>query len=220
MQKYLTKEYIKEIVSEFPIKQTVTKDELIDRLIADPEFDLHDIFFVVNLCDMKEISRKLRLPASGNKEAQWENILQKLEAEKPEFQEIVSPPAQKMADLSESIVQIIHEWVPAKRHRIEEGYQTELQSLLEFKHDFKVKEEAGASQVDILVENEIPIELKKNPDKGAFDRLTGQIDRHIEAYGKLIVVVCQLATRDLFNEYKNRLEERYASDQLIWIEKA
>ena len=68
------------------------------------------------------------------------------------------------------------------------------------------------------MENEIPIELKKNPDRAAFDRLVGQLDRHIEVYGKLIIVLCQLETSDLFNEYKTRYEGRYSSDQLIWIE--
>ena len=69
------------------------------------------------------------------------------------------------------------------------------------------------------MENELPLELKKNPNRGEFDRLSGQIQRHIEEYGKLIIVVCQLETRDLFNEYKNRSEDNYSSNQLIWISK-
>ncbi|MHA2272782.1 MAG: SAP domain-containing protein [Candidatus Hodarchaeales archaeon] len=44
MLKYLTKDYLKEIVSEYPIKQTGRKNELIDRLLEDPEFELHDVY--------------------------------------------------------------------------------------------------------------------------------------------------------------------------------
>ncbi|MFQ5978578.1 MAG: hypothetical protein ACE5OZ_10670 [Candidatus Heimdallarchaeota archaeon] len=219
MQKYLTVEYLKEIISEYPVKQTGKKEELIDRLIGDPEFELHDVYFAMDSWVIQETCRKLRLPVSGNKEELWGRILQKLEAEKPEKKKVVAPPSMQTTDLDKSIVQIIREWVPAKRHRTEGEYQTELRSLLEYKHNYSVKEEAGSTQVDILVENEIPIELKKNPNRGDFDRLSGQIVRHIEAYGKLVIVLCQLQTRDLFNEYKNRFEEQYSSDQLIWIEK-
>ena len=101
MQQYLTKECLKEIVSEFPIKQTGTKDELIDRLITDPVFELNDIFFVLRLGDMKEISQKLRLPISGNKEAIWERILQKLLAEQRETEP--PPPGAHQEALTEPL---------------------------------------------------------------------------------------------------------------------
>ena len=76
-------QHIKEIISEFPIKQTGKKKELIDRLIADPEFELHDIYFVLDTWEVEEICQKLRLPITGNKEELWERILQSMEMEKP-----------------------------------------------------------------------------------------------------------------------------------------
>ncbi len=71
--------------------------------------------------------------------------------------------------------------------------------------------------MDILVDNCVPIEMKKNPSRGDFDRLSGQIDLNIKTYGNFIVVICQMQTRDLLNEYKNRSESRYSSNKLIWI---
>ncbi len=216
MNKFMKKESIKEIVNEFPIKQTGTKEQLIDRLLADPDFELHDVFYGFDLWDLQEISQKLRVHSSGNKEELWHGILQKLETEEPELKKVTEPSHDSP---DRNLVQIIQEWVPTKRHRSEGEYQTELRSLLEYKYQFNVKEEAGETQVDILVENEKPIELKKNPNRGDFDRLSGQIERHIEKYGKLIIVICQLQHRDLYNEYKSRFEERFSSDQLIWIVK-
>lgn len=68
-----------------------------------------------------------------------------------------------------------------------------------------------------MVENGLPIEIKKNPSRGDFDRLSGQIDSNIEVYGNLVIVICQMQTRDLLNEYKNRSESRHSSEQLVWI---
>jgi len=92
--------------------------------------------------------------------------------------------------------------------------------LLKHKHGFKTQNEVGTTQIDILVNDTIPIELKKNPKRGDFDRLSGQIIRNINAYGTLIVVICQLETQELFMEYKNSLKNRYSSEELIFIVKS
>lgn len=118
------------------------------------------------------------------------------------------------------IEDIIHKWVPDRRYSTEEGYQAELSSLLKHKHGFKTQNEVGTTQIDILVNDTIPIELKKNPKRGDFDRLSGQIIRNINAYGTLIVVICQLETQELFMEYKNSLKNRYSSEELIFIVKS
>ena len=233
MFKYLTKDYIKEIVSEYPIKQTGTKEELVDLLVADPEFDSHDIYFVLDSWYMQEISQKLRLSISGNKEAQWERILQKLETEKPQKEELIPQEVEvreeeeiekivedlKLKKDMTSIIQIIQDWIPSKIHRYEEGYQSELAGLLEHKYNFQIQQEAGKNQVDILVENNIPIELKKNPKKDEYDRLTGQVARFISEYNKLIIVIFKPQNRDLFVEYRNILQKLFQKEQLAIISK-
>jgi len=119
----------------------------------------------------------------------------------------------------ETIYTIIRNWVPAKRHKTEEAYQTELRCILEYEYKYSVRENAGISHVDILVEDKIPIELKKKPSRGDFDRLSGQIKRHMEIYDNLIIVICQLDKRYLLNEYSSRFENEYPPNQLLWITK-
>lgn len=218
MDKYLNKEEIKDLASEFDFKQSGTKKELIDRIISDPDFKLDDITSVLYKENVQDICEDLGLKVTGTKDDLWDSIVEKLGLGKKKTTgiPIKTVSTAKVKDFN-SLTQVINEWIPSKRHKTEEGYQSDLRSFLEYKHNLVVKEEAGVTQVDILVEDRLPIEIKKNPSRGDFDRLSGQIDRNIEVYGNLTIVICQVQTRDLLNEYKNRSESRYSSEQLIWI---
>ena len=162
-----------------------------------------------NAQSMKEISLvDVETPTTQPTQAPHEPIIQ------PTPSEAVSEPTQNMA----GIVQLIREWHPRQIYKFEEAYKAALGSYLE-KHKLKVREEAVSTRVDLLVEDSIPIEIKKNPDKSAFDRLIGQMERNIKEYGKLIIVICSLQRGDLFNEYKSLAEDKYSSEQVVFIVK-
>ena len=58
--------------------------------------------------------------------------------------------------------------------------------------------------LQILAAYGIGIEVKVNPDRGEYDRLSGQIIRQLEEFGVVIVLIIRPDKRDLLEEYKIR----------------
>lgn len=101
------------------------------------------------------------------------------------------------------IVKVIRDWMPKQRYRQEETYVAALAEYLEGK-GIKAPEQKGASLTDILAAHGIAIEAKVNPDRGEYDRLSGQIIRQLEEFGTVIVLIIRADKRDLLDEYKSR----------------
>ena len=104
------------------------------------------------------------------------------------------------------IIETIENWTPKQRFRTEESYQGTLAEHLE-KHGIDAPEQQGATLVDILAAHSIGIEIKVNPDRSEYDRLSGQIMRHLEAYGNVIVFIVRPDKRDLLDEYMSRFAD-------------
>ena len=241
MVKHLYKEEVQDLAKNLSLDKSGKKEDIILRILSCKDFELDDLTEYFYKEQFVGLCWNLNLPISGSKETLWNRIVDELkldinqtlkELEKKEKKsleaksEIIKEKAleakSEIIEENEEVIQlerIIQQWFPARRYKTEEGFQTELRSILEHKYSLKVQDEAGPTQVDILVNDSTPIELKKNPKREDFDRLTGQIDRNIELYGKIIIVICQLETRDLFLEYKNRLERRHSPEELIFIVK-
>lgn len=240
LDEFFYKEDVQDIATFFGLSTTGKKAEIIKRIVTNNEFEVDKLFTHFSKDDLLQICVNAYLPVSGSKKNLWSRILTRFKLDmnvdffdepKPEeisasafdknaldYQQIVEEP--KIDEEFLQIEDIIKHWIPARRYSTEEGYQAELNSMLEHKYGFKVQSEVGTTQVDILVNDNIPIELKKNPNRGDLDRLSGQIMRNVEEYGKLIVVICQLETKELFLEYKNRLKKRYSPEELIFIIKS
>ncbi len=101
------------------------------------------------------------------------------------------------------IVQIIESWIPKQLFRSEEAYEAALAEYLEGR-GITAPEQQGTSLVDILAANGIGIEAKLNPNRSEYDRLVGQIVRHLENHGNVIVLIVRPDKRDLLEEYKSR----------------
>jgi hypothetical protein len=108
------------------------------------------------------------------------------------------------------IVQTIKEWVPKQRYRNEETYQAALAEYL-VGQGIEAPEQQGASLVDVLAARGIGIEARVNPDRGEYDRLSGQITRHLEGTGIVVVLILRPDRRDLLEEY----EARFADDERV-----
>src|SRR5689334_4126046 len=94
----------------------------------------------------------------------------------------------------------LSEWAPDRKRIIEEGYKIELRNYLE--RFFKIDEEVGESNADLVVNSKYPIEVKKDPTQSEYDRLLGQMIRHNKLYGSAIAVVASISSQDRFIKFK------------------
>ena len=71
-----------------------------------------------------------------------------------------------------------------------------------------MNEEFGESKIDLLVRKEYAIEIKKDPDLGEYDRLFGQLARHLQNQCKVIVLILEATRKDKFDKFAT-LVDRY-----------
>jgi len=107
---------------------------------------------------------------------------------------------------------LVRKWTPSKKHRYEEGYQMDLKSYLEYKCGCRVRLEALESKTDLLVNNNYPIEIKKNPNKSEYDRLVGQILRYYKAKENAIAVICDVKSKQLFDDFKESIKNLFPNN--------
>jgi len=113
---------------------------------------------------------------------------------------------------------VLEKWIPRQRRRLEEGYKAELAEYLRSHGYPKTREEEGASNADIFVDNVLPVEMKKNPDQGELDRMSGQMQRMIDEFGQVIACVIQTGPGlDRIERFKKLWE---ANDKAVVIVKS
>jgi hypothetical protein len=98
------------------------------------------------------------------------------------------------------LINNVRSWTPARRRNSEGEYKIELRKHLE-SLDYKLNEEYGESQFDLLVEKEYTIELKKDPDLAEYDRLFGQVARHLQHSQKVIVLIIAATRKDKYDNF-------------------
>ncbi len=98
------------------------------------------------------------------------------------------------------IADLIRKWSPNRKRFTEETYKVELRGFLQANR-VNVTEEKGESNIDLLVDELIGIEMKKDPSTSEYDRLLGQMVRHLMIYENLIVVVCDISSEDRYREF-------------------
>ncbi len=98
------------------------------------------------------------------------------------------------------LINNVRSWAPARRRNSEAEYKIELRKHLE-SLDYKLNEEYGESQFDLLVGKEYAIELKKDPDLAGYDRLFGQLARHLQHSKKVIVLIIEATRKDKYDNF-------------------
>lgn len=98
----------------------------------------------------------------------------------------------------------IYSWVPRKRYSGEEPYHVDLASFLT-NRGYTTQLEEGAELVDILVDDQVPIEMKKSPTSSEYDRMQGQLFRFEGAYGCAIGVVCDAKGGESYADFVARI---------------
>lgn len=103
------------------------------------------------------------------------------------------------------LIRDVRSWIPARRRNSEETYKVELRKHLEsIKHT--MNEEVGDSKCDLVVSGKFAIEIKKDPDQSEYDRLFGQIARHLEAHRKVIVLILEATRKDKFDAFTSMID--------------
>lgn len=79
--------------------------------------------------------------------------------------------------------------------------------------NYKLNEEFGESKCDLLVQREYAIELKKDPDLAEYDRLFGQIARHLQHHRKVIVLIHEATRKDKYDGFAALVDKYLNTDE-------
>ena len=71
----------------------------------------------------------------------------------------------------------------------------------------ELNEEFGESKFDLLVQKKFAIEIEKDPDLGEYDRLFGQVARHLQHQCKVIVLILEATRKDKFDNFTALIEK-------------
>ena len=110
-------------------------------------------------------------------------------------------------------------WVPAEAYGHERKFQSELQSFLDKElnsdngmgldpslnqGDHAVSTERGTSKGDVVVDDIVGIELKRDLSNSQTKKLRGQIESYLDNYNYVIVCACGINDMDGWRELKNK----------------
>jgi hypothetical protein len=105
----------------------------------------------------------------------------------------------------DQLVDDIRLWSPARRRNSEGEYKIELRSHLK-SLGYEVNEEFGESNFDLLVAKRYAIETKKAPNLGEYDRLFGQLARHLQHQLTVLAVIFDAPGEDNFNNFSSLVD--------------
>ncbi|GAB3683859.1 hypothetical protein GCM10028857_12080 [Salinarchaeum chitinilyticum] len=118
------------------------------------------------------------------------------------------------------VLRLVEEWVPSEVQSHEREYQAELQSYLDEQLNgnqsgpvggfggpsggYAVSTEHGTSYGDVVVDDTVGIELKRNFTNSQKKKLRGQLEDYADNYSYVIACACGIEDRDGWRELENR----------------
>jgi hypothetical protein len=109
------------------------------------------------------------------------------------------------------LVREIKLWSPPRRRNVEETYKAELRSRLG-SLGYEVKEEVGDSNVDLLIGKKYAIEIKKAPNLSEYDRLFGQLARHLQHHRYVVALILGAPGEDNFKNFASLVDSYLNKD--------
>ena len=100
----------------------------------------------------------------------------------------------------QELIKAIRLWSPARRRNSEGEYNIELRKHLESLW-FSLNEEFGESSFDLLANKKYAIEIKKDPNLSEYDRLFGQLARHLQHQQNIIALIMDAPSEDKFENF-------------------
>ena len=228
----VNKDAIKSALSKLDEPISGNKDELVERLLEATDYDPRTLLTTLDGFSLNDIAERNEIKKRRSKEDQINELMQALfgapKLEKfvvpkianhylPELQQTESSIQGKEVTFN-GLIELINQWTPSNSYPHESGYQGELATWLTAK-GLKTRQRKGDTEVDILVNDEFPIEMKKEPRLGEYDRALGQIIRHYDSYGCIILVVCDIKRKDQFEDFEDRVHRKLVDTRHVVIKK-
>jgi hypothetical protein len=225
LKKNFYKDELKNALYSLDLHVSGNINELVSRILKATKKDPEETLNLFYKDSLAKILEKHNLPKNGNKSDLIERIVVEIlgepikkkkvkEAKKEEPVQIatenIEEPVPDMntaePQVFDRLVNDIENWSPHDRYRSEEGYRVDLCGHLDGK-GYHARMEKGESRTDILIDEIIPIEIKKSPNKSEYRLAFGQIKDHCKAYGSCITVICDVKKLDEFEDFKEDLRD-------------
>lgn len=116
----------------------------------------------------------------------------------------------------ERVLRDIRLWSPGRRRNSEGEYKIELRAHLK-SLGYRMDEEFGESNVDLLVNKKHAIETKKDPQLSEYDRLFGQLARHLQHQRNVIALIFDAPSQDRFSNFVS-LVDKYLNKEESFVE--
>lgn len=146
-----------------------------------------------------KMPERFRQWAEAGRRDQYERVLALIPKTK------VMPSGKTAPTGLERLLEEIRGWSPARRRNTEGEYKIELRKHLESKK-YKLNEEFGESITDLIVNDQFAIETKKDPRLSDYDRLFGQIARHLQHHAVVIAVIFDVPNEDQLDNFKTLVD--------------
>lgn len=119
------------------------------------------------------------------------------------------------------VLNLVERWRPTKAYGHESKFQNELQDFLDAQlndsgggglgmmgggSNYVVSREHGKSKGDVVVDDAIGIEMKRDLSNSQTKKLRGQIEVYQEEYDYVIVCACGITDQDGWRELQNKYE--------------
>jgi hypothetical protein len=225
LKKNFFKDDIKDTLYELNLPVSGNMDELIKRLLKSTKNDPVETLNVFNKEDLQIILENYDLPKSGKKADLIDRIVDKLldvpkKKERPVEKKLMKTKERPINQIEtpiegrtpteppgfDALLLDIRNWSPHDRYPSEGEYRLDLYHYLNGK-GYRTRMEKGESRTDILVDEKIPIEMKKSPNKQKYRLAFGQIKDHCKAYSSCIAVICDVKKLDEYEDFQEDVRD-------------
>ena len=126
--------------------------------------------------------------------------------------------------LGRDVIDLVDQWIPSAEYDHERKYQSELQDYLDQALNQQsgglglgldagggshvVSTERGTSYGDVVVDDEVGIELKRNFTNSQKKKLRGQLEDYADNYDYVIACACGIEDMDGWRELENKFIDR------------
>ena len=110
------------------------------------------------------------------------------------------------------MIKDVKDWMPDRRRNSEETYKVELRAHLK-SLNYELNEEFGERKYDLLVQRKYAIEIKKDPNLSEYDRLFGQLARHLQHQCKVIVLILEATSKDKYDNFTTLVDKYLHVDE-------
>lgn len=121
----------------------------------------------------------------------------------------------------QEVVDLVERWRPSKAYGHERKFQSELQEYLEERlnsggggilggggQNHVVSTERGTSRGDVVIDDAIGIELKRDFTNSQKKKLRGQLEDYADNYPFVIACACGIRDMDGWRELQNKFKNR------------